>query len=120
MQLDVMNGEEGLTNMPTTKNDLGYLKELLQKFSSSGLSMVEMVIASLLILSLAVLVARAGGMKGLPNSMKNIRDFTTGIRDSLNQLSNQMADSTYRQAEAGPSSPRPTTTATRNGPELKS
>ena len=95
-----MKLDEEKINMQITRRDLDYLQGLLPKFSYSALSLVELVTAFQLILSLALLVAKAGGMKHLPNSLRNIKGYMHGMRNCLNELSATMVDSSRLPEES--------------------
>ena len=106
--------------MQITRRDLDDLQGLLQKFSYSALSTVELVTALQLILSLATLVAKAGGMKKLPNSMGNIKGYMHGMRNCLNELSATMVDSSRPPEESTNSRSTPTATEKSVTQETKS
>src|SRR3990167_783002 len=86
--------------MPITRSDLSYLQGLSQRLSCSALSLVELAIALQLILNLAILVAKGGGMKKLPPSLQNIRGYLRGMSDCMNELSSTMANSPSPQEGA--------------------
>ena len=92
--------------MKPTRHDLNYLADLLPKLSYSALSTGELAIACQLIQALSLLIAKSGGMRSYPDSMRNIRGYMHGTRDYITALSSQMADSTSQQAAATPSAPR--------------